>query len=344
MLQQIMYSFSVSLAPLLNDSFLFAFLQLGVFITFVITAVRAWQVSPARLRELLTAVVFGLLLEEGDIVLFGTYNYNPHWISLGYVPIAIALSWAMIIASAMNFSDALGLPSIENLPRTRGRFGLLRWLARGALAPMADALWAIILDLSLDAVAIRLKLWTWTIPIDQGWFGVPWGNFFAWLFVAAFFSFFTRIVRRLQAERGPTQGWWQLAVPLLAYVGLLVTIESHGLLEYKVFQLNQDSVWPLFALTLTFITVVTLYALARERRRPREAADRWLIGVRAVIHFYFLAAIFVTGIFLQLPVLLWTALAMIALELVLTYRLTHPARPSALLSQLPARVGKVSGE
>ena len=60
---------------------------------------------------------------------------------------------------------------------------------------MADAVWAILLDLALDAVAIRLGLWTWTIRADEGWFGVPWGNFFAWLMVAFWFAFFTRIVR-----------------------------------------------------------------------------------------------------------------------------------------------------
>src|SRR5918912_754686 len=85
------------LAPLIGDPFLYTFLQLGIFVSFLITSVRAWRVSPARFRELFTAVIFGLLLEEGDIIIFGTYSYNQNWISIGFVPIGIGLTWAMII-------------------------------------------------------------------------------------------------------------------------------------------------------------------------------------------------------------------------------------------------------
>ena len=183
MLGQFYNALPAQSAPFLSDEFTYTFLQLAVCVAFIVTAVRAWRtpavantgtsLSPARWLELITAVLFGLLLEEGDILIFGTYSYNRHWLSLGNVPIAIGLTWAMIIASAMNFSDALGLPSIENLPRPKSRLATLGWLARGSVAPIADAVWAIMLDLSLDAVAIRLGLWAWTIPLNEGWFGVP---------------------------------------------------------------------------------------------------------------------------------------------------------------------------
>src|SRR5919202_305559 len=230
-------SFPTLLAPLIGDRFLYTFLQLGIFGSFLITSVRAWRVSPARFRELFAAAIFGLLLEEGDIIIFGTYSYNQNWISVVFVPIGIGLTWAMIITSAMNFSDALGLPSLDDprAPIPANMVDRIKWLARGSLAPVADAVWAIILDLALDAVAIRLGLWTWKIPLDQGWFGVPYGNFYAWLFVAASFSFFTRLVRWRESERGAAQGWWQLAVPLLAYGGLLAAIVPYALIEYFYF-------------------------------------------------------------------------------------------------------------
>jgi hypothetical protein len=315
MLENFINSNPAHFTTFLDDNIMFSFLQVAVFITFLITAIRAWRVSPSRLRELATAVVFGLLLEEGDIIIFGTYSYNRHWITIGYVPIAIALTWAMIIASAMNFSDALGLRSVENLPRPRSWAGTLRWLGRGSLASIADAVWAIILDLSLDAIAIRLGLWTWRIPLDQGWFGVPWGNFYSWLFVAAMFSFFTRLVRKRQAELGGAQGWWQLGVPLFAYAGLLSSLVPFIALQVTVFASNRQNTAPIFLAALAAFIGLTLYGLRSLRLRPREEPDQWLILLRGAIHLTFLAALFLTGIFMRLPILLWVAVAMLAAEL-----------------------------
>ncbi len=303
-----------------NESLMYLLLQAGVFGAFAITAVRARRTSPARLRELVTAVVFGLLLEEGDIIIFGTYSYNSHWFRIGYVPLAIALTWAMIIASAMNFSDALGLPSVERLPRKKA----LSWLALGSISPVADALWAILLDLSLDAVAIRLRLWTWNIPLDRGWFGVPWGNFYSWLFVAGMFSLFTRLVRRRQERQGTRQGWLQLAVPFLAYGGLLTSLIPFILLQLTLFAHDKQNTAPIFAVTLAVFAGITLYGLALAHRSPRAEPDSWLILLRGFIHLIFLIAILATGIYAQLPVLLWVALAMLAVEFGITFLLRRP--------------------
>jgi Carotenoid biosynthesis protein len=320
------YSPSARVAQPLGDNLLYSFLQVGVFLAFLITALRAWRISPSRLRELLTALVFGLLLEEGDIFIFGTYSYDPHWIAFGYVPIAIAMSWAMIIASAMSFSDSLGLPSVESLPRAGKRGALVPWLAYGSLAPIADALWAIILDLSLDAVAIRLKLWSWRIPLDQGWFGVPWGNFYSWLFVAAMFSFFTRLIRSREAERGAREGWWQLLVPFLAYAGLLASLVPFIVIQATVFASARQNTAPIFLVALAAFIVIALYGLWISRQRPREKPDQWLIAVRGAIHLTFLAALILTGLFVRLPILLWVALAMLGVEVILAamLRRMHP--------------------
>ena len=100
---------------LLQPMVLYAVLQLGVLGMFGITAVRAWRHSRARLVELLSAFLFGLLLEQGDIFLFGTYRYNLGWVLVGDVPIAIAMTWALIIAGAMNLSDALGIADVTSV-------------------------------------------------------------------------------------------------------------------------------------------------------------------------------------------------------------------------------------
>lgn len=326
----------MSLGNFTSPAFGYAFLQLGVVVLFLVTAWRAWRHSSARLVELLTAFLFGLLLEQGDIFLFGTYRYNAHWVLLGDVPIAIALTWAMIIAGAMNITDALGIgATTDDRRQTAKGIKVRRSLSVVLTAPMADAVWAIVLDLALDAVAIRLGLWSWTIRADQGWFGVPWGNFFAWLFVAFWFSFFTRRVRAQQNGKR-----WQWAVPLLAFGGLIATLvpfvalENVGALPFVVDDSSRyhNQVWIIFALTLALFVGVTWWALL-QKRVPRETPDHWLLGIRLVIHLLFLFALFAAGIYLTAPLLLVVALAMVAVELVFLWHWRNELR--GVLRSLP---------
>jgi hypothetical protein len=263
-------------------------------ILFVLSARFAYR-SGGRQRfvELLSAVPFGLLLEQGDITIFGSYAYNQgFFIKIGSVPVAIALAWAMIITSSMFMSDRLGIPA--------------------RLAPFADAVFAILLDLSLDAIAIRQGLWHWNIPLHAGFFGVPAGNYYGWLFVAFGFSAWTRWLR---AHVGPGSGWrWlQLLVPIPAYLTLLLALVPFIVLQQRFFG-GPTGGFPTFLAMLALFVVLTGYAIRNtEGRLPRP----WLMPLlpRLVIHAYFVGAGIVLGIFLQLPVLLAVSLGMLLIEL-----------------------------
>src|SRR5216684_3997971 len=115
---------------------LFGLVEVVMVVLFVLSARFAYRSGGRqRLNELLSAVPFGLLLEQGDIKIFGSYAYNQgFFLKLGSVPLAIAL-------------------------------------------------------------AIRQGLWHWNIPLHAGFFGVPAGNYYGWLFVAFGFSAWTRWVR-----------------------------------------------------------------------------------------------------------------------------------------------------
>ena len=244
-----------------------------------------------RLVELLSAVPFGLLLEQGDITIFGSYAYNQgFFIKLGSVPVAIALAWAMIITSSMFMSDRLGIS-----PR---------------LAPFADAVFAILLDLSLDAIAIRQGLWHWNIPLHAGFFGVPAGNFYGWLFVAFGFSAWTRWVR---AHRRARFAWLQWLVPVPAYLTLLLALVPFILLQQRFFG-GPTGGYPTFLVTLALFVLVAVFAIrSAEGRLPRP----WHMPLlpRLMIHGYFLSAGILLGIFEQLPVLLAISLGMVVIEL-----------------------------
>src|SRR5260370_40604980 len=106
-------------------------------ILFALSARFAYRTGGrSRLIELLSAVPFGLLLEQGDIKIFGSYAYSQgFFLKLGSVPMAIALAWAMIITSSMFMSDRLGISP--------------------PLSPFSAAAFALVLRLSLPAIAIR---------------------------------------------------------------------------------------------------------------------------------------------------------------------------------------------
>lgn len=272
---------------------LFGLVEVVLLILFALSARFAYRTGGRqRLIELLSAVPFGLLLEQGDIKIFGSYAYSQgFFLKLGSVPVAIALAWAMIITSSMFMSDRLGIP-----PR---------------LAPFADAVFAIVLDLSLDAIAIRQGLWHWNIPLNAGFFGVPAGNYYGWLFVAFGFSAWTRWVR----ARGHAESslWLQLFVPFPAYLTLLLALVPFIALQQFFFG-GPTGGFPPLLVTLALFAVLTGWSVRRgEGRLPRP----WVMPLfpRLLIHGYFLSAGILLGIFQQLPVLLAMSLGMAAIEL-----------------------------
>ena len=287
---------------------------------FIGVAVAALRRGRLPFLELVSAAAFGILLEEGDQLIFETYHYAPDWIlTIDRAPVVIGLSWALIIAGAMRLTDALGV--------------------RRRYAPFVDALLAISLDLAFDAVAIRIGLWTWRdIGPADGWFGVPAGNFYAWLFVTLGFSMMTRWLRDVAARR-PSLDWLQLLVPFPAYVVLLL-----GLLPFIVIKPLVDSApgggLAIFAVTLLLFCAVAAWGVwGQDRIRPDGARTaildlRLAFATRLAIHLYFLGALLFLGLATQLPVLLLTSLTLLAAELPLSLmvaaRLRSKERPGTL--------------
>src|ERR1700724_506178 len=171
---------------------LFGLVEVVMLILFVLSARFAYRTGGRqRLIELLSAVPFGLLLEQGDIKIFGSYAYNQgFFIKLGSVPVAIALAWAMIITSSMFMSDRLGIP-----PR---------------LAPFADAVFAIMLALVPF------------IALQQFLFGGPTGGFPPFLVTLALFAVLTGWAIRRGEGRLP-KPWMMPLFPRLLIHGYFLS-------------------------------------------------------------------------------------------------------------------------
>ena len=301
---------------------LFGLVEVVMLVLFALSARFAYRAGGRqRLIELLSAVPFGLLLEQGDIKIFGSYAYNQDFfIKLGSVPVAIALAWAMIITSSMYMSDRLRIP-----PR---------------VAPFADAVFAILLDLSLDAIAIRQGLWHWNIPLNAGFFGVPAGNYYGWLFVAFGFSAWTRWLRGRIAD-GSVSGWLQLFVPIPAYLTLLVALVPFIVLQQLFFGGPTGGFPPfLFALALFVLLTGRSIGAGHGDLPPHLAMP---LFPRLLMHGYFITAGIALGIFQRFPVLLAMSLSMVVIELSLGPTARHRLVPLRRSVPRPLRRRRSTG-
>lgn len=275
-------------------------LEAGAATFFVVAAWLALRRGRLPFLELVSAAVFGLLLEQANQVLYETYEYSPDFVlAIDRSPIVIGLTWALIIAGAMRITDALGV--------------------RGRYAPIVDSVLAIMLDLAFDAVAIRMGLWTWRdVGPADGWFGVPAGNFYAWLFVTLGFTLFTRLVRGWAADR-PALEWLQLGVPLPAFVLLTASIAVFSVLVPIVDPVPGGGL-VIFWISLALFAAVSAWAIwGPDRGRPDGAAEaildlRLAFATRLAIHLVFLAALVWLGLAVTEPVLLVVALGLLAAE------------------------------
>lgn len=280
-------------------------LEIGATAFFLGALIAAARRGRLPALELLSAAAFGLLLEEGDQLIFQTYHYNDAWVLvLDRAPLVIGLSWALIIAGAMRLTDALGV--------------------RRRYAPVVDAVLAISLDLAFDAIAIRMGLWTWRgIAPTDGWFGVPWGNFYAWLFVTLGFSLLTRWLR--DGARGrPAREWLQLLVPLPAFALLLTGLIPFIAVKPLIDDAPGGGGIPFLVTLAGFVLISGWAVFGPDRAAPNgermAILDLRLAGLtRVAIHCYFLGALLVMGLATQLPVLLGVALLLLGAEVPLSW-------------------------
>jgi uncharacterized membrane protein len=296
---------------------LYVVLELGAAGLFTLAAWLALRRGRLPFLELISAAAFGLLLEEGDQLIFETYEYSTEFLlAIDRAPLAIGLTWALIIAGAMRITDALGV--------------------RRRYAPVVDSVLAIMLDLAFDAVAIRMGLWRWRdVGLDQGWFGVPAGNFYSWLFVTLGFSLVTRALRDRAAIR-PRLAWLQLLVPIPAFVILIASIIPFAAVLPFV-DPSPGGGMVLFVPILGIFCAVSAWGIFGPDRGQSNGEElaivdlRFAFLTRLAIHGTFLVALVVMGLATEEPVILLVALAMLAAELplaLLTERRHRGAAPS----------------
>jgi hypothetical protein len=170
------------------------------------------------------------------------------------------------------------------------------------------------------------------VGATDGWFGVPAGNFYAWLFVTWAFSYVSRWLRDAARTR-PALDWLQLLVPLPAFVIFLF-----ALVPFRVIKPLVDSTTGgglvLFLIALVgFVAAAAWGVFGPDRGEPDGSSTaildlRLAFLTRLAVHGFFLVALVVMGLATREPVILATALVLLAAELPLAV-LTHGRHAAA---------------
>ncbi len=262
-----------------------------------------FQQNKARVYEIIACVFFGMVLEIADSSISHSYWYSQNfYLQILRTPLAIGLTWSVVIYSCMLLSDQFNIP----------------WYKR----PFLDALTAVGLDLFIDPIATRLGLWQWAVPINQGWYGVPYGNFVGWILVVFIFSFVLRFIRTLNPKRLLTK-IFMLASPLVAYAGLLLGIVIFRIITIIPYVINvpagitilksskdlstiidpQIQLWELtvFVIIMVELAHVAISAFARQRDKTVAHFDFFAFFSLAGIYLTFFWAMFTSGIYKEIP-------------------------------------------
>ncbi len=267
------------LMPMPLPSLYFLAFELLVLALFLLCLRDALRRGPWAAWQLLAGALFGLLLEWATIQQLNAYEYGHFLVMLGPVPMVIGVAWSTIIYSVRAFSDSTDLPEWSR--------------------PILDALLALNIDLSMDALAIRLGMWDWGRGLDYQYFGVPYNNFWAWFWVVFSFSLSLRLLSRLPGFWGR---WLSPAGAVICgTAGVLIT-------NRFITSISSDSLH-----YMAIIAVLGGALLLMLWLRPKislRAFGAFVFLVPLGFHIYFLAAGMISYAILNPPFLLLVSMTM----------------------------------
>ncbi len=260
---------------------LFVVFELLTFVLLFLCLLHVRNRGRTRFIELLTLIVYGVVLEELTILFFREYEYGDGFLfMIKDVPLAVGVAWAAIIYCSMETSDLLGIPL--------------------SVRPMFDTLLALNIDLSMDAIAIRAGFWKWNNGGE--WFGVPYGNFLGWICVVFFFSLTARWLRKKQPMHDVLSAGAMLAGSIVPLIMIL-------------------EVWDLFVphvikgALIAGILLAFLSAVLIKTKGKFQAAkpDYRILTVPFTFHIFFLVLLINRGFYVQVPALLPLSVGMMML-------------------------------
>jgi Carotenoid biosynthesis protein len=204
------------------------------------------------LSTLFWATAFGLVVETLIVKTANTssthYTYGEFLVMFGKIPLCVAVGWGTLIYVSTWTAQRLALP----------------W----ALRPLAAALLAVNVDLSLDPIAQQECLWNWASVTPPDYYGVPFDNFLGWFAIVALYAGFVRGLFRLAPRGGgglePTSVPVAILVPAAAALFALGGMFLLRLIINSIYQ----AVGQIFTFSVVFGgALVVAWGYARKSRR-----------------------------------------------------------------------------
>lgn len=267
---------------ILPDIYFLSF-EILVSILFLLCFIHSQKTGLLQVLELIAGVLFGLLLEWTTLQQLQAYEYGQFTLMLGKVPVMIGVAWGVIIYSARLFSNATNLPEWGK--------------------PILNGLLALNIDLSMDAVAIRLGMWDWAIGFQKQYFGVPYANFWAWFWVV--FSFTLSL--QLFSQHRDSLIRWLAPVGAIAF-GTLGVLTTNALIVFVI-----PHQW--YRFTIALVLGAALFSVLIMRPKVVKMPPRLVFWVLMGFHGYFLAAGLISGVILQPIFLLLMSILMAGIAL-----------------------------
>lgn len=270
--------------------------ELLIFSLFGISLRHALKTSLSNIFMLMTGVIFGILLELATIHQLHAYSYGKFLLMVGNVPLGIGMAWGVILYSVYHTSDNSNLPIF--------------------VRPFLDGLLVLNIDLAMDAIAIRLGMWNWGHGLKYQYFGVPYTNFWAWFWVAFFYSFGIRMTTLLvKKTTNHSQGHSSLKNSFLIALSALI-IGLLGVLStnFLIARVIPTGIIRTSIIIGTLCSVLILIFCFRPRFAANRNNDSVGFWVAIGFHLYFLIVGMITKLIFQPIFLLVMSLAMIALS------------------------------
>jgi uncharacterized membrane protein len=284
----------------------FILFELVIYFQFALCLRHAWKQGTAHRLRLFAGILYGVSLELATIRQLHAYQYGEFLIMILDVPLCIGIAWGCILYSVMEFSNASSVP----------------YWAR----PILDGLLALNIDLTLDAVAVRLGFWDWGQGLKFQYFGVPYANFWAWFWVVFSFS----LGYRLLAHREDWIVRWLSPLMALSF-GLAGVLGTNIIIALEI-PFEDHKLFVVVSLSLALILVTTM--------RPRfylKPVPSLVFWIPFLTHAYILIAGLISGVILHPPFLLLIGLMMIAVAFYLHWQtLQHIC---SILLKPPSSVG-----
>lgn len=205
-----------------------------------------------RLADLITASLFGIILEYVNIAINAGYQYHLDFIlQIGVppnnVPITIGLAWGTLLLTVQKISGRYNFPL--------------------HIRVIFEAAFVVSADIFTDVLVIRLDggFWDWTGYVadfsitNASFFGVRWLNYLGWYFVIFFLSLFLNLIN----QRIKDKSWkWHIVkivtIPLVGYLALFITL-------VLIFVSLPDYTWAVFIVLYIISIIIPLAFFIRER-------------------------------------------------------------------------------